>query len=462
MLIRFAVENFLSFKEMTEFHMTAGKVTRHKNHIALCNGKRILKGAFVFGANAGGKTNLIRAIDFAKSVIEDGLDNTNCDKKYFRIDNTCKTKPSVFQFDIFSNGHFYSYGFAISLINKSIDEEWLYLIDDQEECIFLRTKEENDGTCQVYSDLKFSSAKSEARFDFYSDDICNPKMAQTLFLSDVAMRSPDDETEYQPFRDVIEWFAQLTIIFPNSQYGGISRLLADPVERSRLESLLNYFDTGIDKIEQKEIAFEKAFYDVPDHILEKLKTDMEKRLKGNNISATVDGANSHFQVNYRDGELVASRVLTNHGNDDDLFDYTDESDGTQRLFDLIPIYECVVQNKVIIVDELDRSLHTKAVQEFINHFYSFAENHYSQLIATTHDSNIMDLNHVRQDEIWFIERQSDHSSKVYSLNQFNARFDKRIEKDYLIGRYGGIPVFKQLALEPIQTEEGDFDASSCQ
>jgi len=137
MLIRFAVENFLSFKELTEFNMTAGKMTRHKDHIAVCNGKRILKGAYVFGANAGGKSNLIRAIAFAKSIIEDGLENTNCDKKYFRIDNSCKQKPSVFQFDIYSNGHFYSYGFAVSLISQRIEEEWLYQIDAGDKCIFL-------------------------------------------------------------------------------------------------------------------------------------------------------------------------------------------------------------------------------------------------------------------------------------------------------------------------------------
>ena len=76
MLIRFAVENFLSFKEMAEFSMIAGKVTRHSNHIAICNHKRVLKGAFVFGANASGKTNLIRAVDFARDIITQGLEST--------------------------------------------------------------------------------------------------------------------------------------------------------------------------------------------------------------------------------------------------------------------------------------------------------------------------------------------------------------------------------------------------
>lgn len=462
MLIRFAVENFLSFKDMTEFHMTAGKVIRHKDHIALCNGKRILKGAYIFGANAGGKTNLVRAIAFAQNVIEEGLENTNCDKKYFRIANEYRIKPSVFQFDIFSNGHFYSYGFAISLLDKTIEEEWLYLIDGEEECIFLRTKEDNNGVCQVFSDVQFDNATSQARFNIYSEDICKPKMAQTLFLCDIAMRSSDDESEYQPYHDVTKWFSQLTIIFPDTRYGGIGKLVSDADERTRFERLLNYFDTGIDAIESKEIEFKEAFYGVSDSVLEKIKADMEKRLKKDGTTATVTGPDSNFNVNYKDGELIASRILANHGNEEDLFEYMDESDGTQRLFDLIPIYKSILQDKVIIVDELDRSLHTKAVQEFIRHFYTFAANHYSQLIATTHDSNIMDLNLVRQDEIWFIERQSDHSSRLFSLNKFNARFDKRVDKDYLLGRYGGIPVFRQLAIEIPETDEEDCNANSCQ
>lgn len=86
MLVRFSVENFLSFKNLTEFSMVAGKMTRHSGHIAVCNHKRLLKGAFIFGANASGKTNLIRAISFARNIVLNGIERTNCDKKFFRID----------------------------------------------------------------------------------------------------------------------------------------------------------------------------------------------------------------------------------------------------------------------------------------------------------------------------------------------------------------------------------------
>lgn len=462
MLIRFSVENFLSFKELTEFSMVAGKMTRHRGHIAICNNKRLLKGAFIFGANASGKTNLIRAIAFARNIVLNGIENTNCDKKYFRIDGNCKNRPGVFQFDIFSQGHFYSYGFAISYTTASLEEEWLYQIDDPEKefCVFLRSRNENDDSFTISSDIIFSDYRQKTRFSVYTDDISSSKMKQTLFLSDIVMRSPEDSSEYQPFRDVINWFEKLVVVFPDSKYGGITQLLDNNNEKTRLETLLSYFDTGIISVSKKEMEFDKIFSMLPDSVIDSIKVDIAKELKENEQSAFVQHNDSLVEIKNVGGSLVTYEVVSNHGNDSDLFEYSDESDGTQRLFDLIPLFQKLVLNCVVLIDELDRSLHTKAAQEFINYFYSLTEGDASQLIVTTHDSNIMDLDFVRQDEIWFIERQSDHSSRIYSLNKYKARFDKKVEKDYLLGRYGAIPIFRQVVLEPNVLEEGEQGAET--
>lgn len=447
MLIRFAVENFLSFKDLTEFSMIAGKITRHNNHIVTKKGKRILKGAYVFGANASGKSNLIRAIEFAKDIVTEGLENINCDKKYFRLQHINRAQPGVFQFDFYSGGQFYSYGFAISYLTSSIEEEWLYRIEDKDFCVFLRSKQENKNSFIVTSDIKFKKKSQQDRFAVYIEDIASPKMEKTLFLSDIVMRSPDNETEYKPFRDAMSWFERLVIVFPESKYGGITQLLYNDDERTRLENLLNYFDTGINTVLKKELEFDKAFSILPERIIDSIKTKMIKQLKKPGQSAFVQQDSSLIEIKNVNGTLLAYEVVSNHGNDEDLFEYSDESDGTQRLFDLIPLYQKALKNAVIIVDELDRSLHTKAAQEFIKYFYSLTEQTSSQLIVTTHDSNIMDLDFIRQDEIWFIERQEDSSSKLYSLNKFKVRFDKKAEKDYLLGRYGALPIFRQFALE---------------
>ena len=107
----------------------------------------------------------------------------------------------------------------------------------------------------------------------------------------------------------------------------------------------------------------------------------------------------------------------------------------------------------ILIDEIDRSLHTNLTRKFLELFYEVVEDRDCQLIATTHDSNLLDLELLRQDEIWFVERQDDHSSKVFSLNKFKERFDKKIDKEYLIGRYGAIPIFDDnFVLEEIYEE----------
>lgn len=451
MLIRFAVENHLSFKDMTEFNMSAGKITRHSDHVAEKNGKRILKGGFIFGANASGKTNFIRAISFAKKIVTKGLSNVSCDKKYFRIESSCKNRPGIFQFDIFSGNHFYSYGFAMSYTNINIEEEWLYQVDEGDKCIFLRSKSEN-GEIEFSSDITFSTASQQERFNVYSDDIKNPKMEKTLFLSDVLLRSPDDK-EYQPFRDVMEWFQKLIIVFPDSKYGGITQLMEDDSIRKELSLLLEYFDTGIKSVNSIEKNIDKIFANIPKSMMESLKLDIFKELSEQTKGALIQRGDSLIEVNLRDEDLYASEIVTNHGNDNDLFEFEDESDGTKRLFDLIPLYQHVRRGHVIIIDELDRSLHTKATLEFIKYFYKVTLNCPAQLIATTHDSNIMDLDFLRQDEVWFVERQEDHSSHIFSLNKFKTRFDKKIEKDYLLGRYGAIPIFNQLLLDEV--EEGD-------
>lgn len=456
MLIRFAVENFLSFRDMTEFNMSAGKVIKHGDHVAIQRGKRILKGSFLFGANAAGKSNLVYAIDFASDIITKGLNNVSCDKKYFRIDPAYKVKPGVFQFDISSNGHFYSYGFAISYPTATVEEEWLYQIDDTEICVFLRHKSEDGQSVAVDSDIPFSGE----RFKIYSEDIATPKMNQTLFLSDIVLRSPDDEPEYQAFRDVVDWFNKLIVIFPHSTYGGIMRLLDDDNRRTQLSGLLEHFDTGIISVSKQEGDIEKIFSGFPGKSFEAFKARLIEDLKDKeeNMRDLVSYDDSLVEVRYSDGSLHASRVSTNHGNENDLFEFSDESDGTRRLFDLIPIFQAVLRGQTIIVDELDRSLHTKATQEFIRYFYEITAGVSAQLIVTTQDSNIMDLDFVRQDEIWFVERQADHSSKLYSLNQFKARFDKKVEKDYLLGRYGAIPVFKQFpSMDPDDVPEEDTD-----
>lgn len=451
MLIRYAVSNFMSFKDQTIFSMAAGKATHHRDHIINCKGKRILKGGFIFGLNAGGKSNLIRSILFAQNIVLKGLNRVNCEKKYFRIDPEYKKKPGTFQFDIFSNGVYYSYGFSVSYSRRVIVEEWLYRLKDsgQDLCIFHLKRDSNDIT-DIDSRLEFRNKEDQKRFDVYCMDIKAPKMADSLFLSDTALRSSDSKS-FEDFLNVYDWFNKLFVLFPSSHFKKINYLAKRDEIRKFLAKYLNHFDTGIEQLETREIPLTRLLNGVPEknrqELLSEIEDTLSKNKSDNKISFLNNRNGDSMLIEKKEDGLFATRLVADHGNAEDLFDLSEESDGTQRLYDLIPLYTKARDHSVIIIDELDRSFHSKLTIEFIHLFYKKSgndETNYSQLIATTQDSSVLNLKYLRQDEIWFVERAADHSSHLYSLNKFKTRFDKDVQKAYLIGRYGAVPVFSQM------------------
>ena len=437
MLIRFSVENYRSFYERQIFSMAAGKYSKHKEHLITTNGKRLLKGGLIFGANASGKSNLIEAAWFGKSIVFKGIKNSSMVNRHFRIDPSAIIRPGVLQYDFVINGHIYSYGFAFSYKDCSFVAEWLYLCDDNKEiCIFDRVVGE-----KVSTELNFKNEQNKQIFNIYADGVND----QTSFLWEICSHKLSENEDFISFFDVLEWFYSLVFIFPDSEFSSIGQFYKGG-ENDSFGRLLHYFDTGIESI----VTDVKPLEDVLTFLPEKIKNDVMHDIqedfdeKNNDVASAVEvtiGGKRFSFSKKEDGTIVGSQLTMNHGNDVDLFDLVDESDGTRRLFDLIPIYQKGKENCVIFVDELDRSFHTKLTVEFLRKFFEKTEGKSSQLIVTLHDSNVMNLNFFRQDEIWFVERQGNHSSEIYSLNKFKERFDSSVSKDYLLGRYGSIPVF---------------------
>lgn len=436
MLIRFAVENFLSFKDKQIFSMVAAKHTRHHEHIADIEGRRILKGSFLFGANASGKSNFIKAVGFAKRIIYSGL--SGVDRKYFRLDPSCASKPGSFQFDIFSNGSFYSYGFAFSYVDNTIISEWLYKVTGTSElCIFERVFE--SGRTEINTDAKYSE-DNRYRFRIYGEDV---KRGRT-FLQEIAEKEIINSYEFRAFKDVWNWFGNLVVIFPDMHLG--PSVLRDLASDDRFHQLLQSLDTGIKSISIQEQSLDKILNDAPDEVRENFLNNLKRMLKRDGKKgANVIIGDDLYSFEMKDNELVALKQLMNHGNPSELFSFDDESDGTRRLFDLLPFVTNIHGSGVILIDEIDRSFHTKLIIRFIELFFANTKILEIQLIATLHDVNVMDLDLVRQDEIWFIYRDEDTgASNMYSLNKFQIRFDKKVIKDYLLGRFGSIPVLGQL------------------
>ena len=274
-------------------------------------------------------------------------------------------------------------------------------------------------------------------------------MRKELFIRDVAKRVGNTTEFGRDAAAVLRWFSNLLVIFPETRYSGVPSFMVDRKKNDAFAHLLAHFDTGIESLVDEEMDVEKFWERVPPDIREKLKADVIRDLtsgKGNPL-VTVNDGRSTYMFAYNQGRITVRKTSEDHGNRNELFERSEESDGTNRLFDLIPLYENWRNGRVVVIDEIDRSLHTKATLEFVRLFLDDPASRKAQLIATTHDGGLLDLDVLRQDEIWFAERADDKHTSLYSLLKFKARFDKDIRKDYLLGRYGALPIFEWLDRE---------------
>ena len=458
MLVGFAVSNYKSFKDEQRISFEASKITRHKAHVAIKRNKRILKSGLIFGANAGGKSNLVKAIRFSREIVLRGLDKVNLSKSHFRIEGDMYKQPGIFEYRIIVGDFEYSYGIAISYLDKTILSEWLIRIENSGKEIYLFNREVDDNNVShAESEAEYTSTEEKFKMDFYlegfSENMSEAYKRKTI-LSDIALRANEKTGIFAEIRKVYEWFEDIIILFPSSKYNGLNEVAADKDKKMFFSSIMSYFDTGIESVEgeSQQMDFDKILDNIPRDEAEKIKIDISNAANEHPIMFKVD--EPVFQLRKdENGNIVYNKLMLNHGNASDMFDYNDESDGTKRLLKVIPLFYENRRVSMILIDEIDRSLHTNLTRKFLELFYEVVEDRDCQLIATTRDSNLLDLELLRQDEIWFVERQDDHSSKVFSLNKFKERFDKKIDKEYLIGRYGAIPIFDDnFVLEEIYEE----------
>lgn len=437
MLIRFNVENFLSFNEKTEFSLIANKERRLPSHIVKGDGINILKSSVIYGANASGKSNLVKAIDFSRKVITKGIEKLNPVNHHFRLNKDNLNKPSIFNFEIKSGDKYYSYGFAAQLNELKIIEEWLYEIGSKKEKKIFERVINGLGKHEIEIGIQLST-KAKKRFDVYKEDFQNSD--SLLFLSEMNRKSIDDFPEVVEFIDVFNWFdKKLTVLKPDSKFAGLNFIGDDNEMSKTFNSFLNVFQTGINNVTSEEIDLDS--FDIP----KKIKEDLTKNIeKAKTIIFEINGITYSLkknEINEYKIKKIGLEHLTDEGNSI-VFDIEDESDGTQRLFDFIPaIHELSKTDSIFIIDELDRSLHSKLTFGIFELFLKLTKNNESQLVATSHESLLLDLELLRRDEIWFVEKEK-NQSRLYSLDEFKVRTDKIVSKDYLLGRYGAIPIFK--------------------
>ena len=429
MLIGFKVKNFRSFDELQHFSMLAGKVRNNENHIIETNNKKILKFSGLFGANGSGKSNLIIAISIIKEIFNGGV-RTLINNQFYRGKNGDPNKDSYFEYEIEIDKKLYSYGFELNFSRSELVSEWLIdMTKPTEKIIFERDLKKKE----IRSDIK-------ERNEYFNTCLKEMKNNNSdLFLLEMSRRLIMSRNNDVFFKDIINVFNflanEMIVIRPASH----KLLPLDYVDKKdKIIKYLNKMDININDIKVDDYDINSIRSRMSDVDYANFINDFEmisKKAKINSCTLRIE--NDLFLVKKDENNNFKVKSLKfMHNNSEYPFGAYDESDGTIRVLELLDIL--LTDNKVYLIDELDSSLHPLLVEGLLKLFLE--SNNTNQLIITTHELKTLDFDLIRRDEIWFAEKSEEGSTRIYSLEEFKdvARFDRKIDKAYLEGRFGAI------------------------
>lgn len=452
MLIRFSLQNFKSFDQEAELSMIPSNDLNFKRkHITNVDTVNVLRHSVIYGANASGKSNWIEGINFFQYTVKHGL--TLWSKNLFcKVRKENYTKESMFEILFSVQGHFFAYGFSAVLSEQKIHGEWLYELysDGGSHPIY-----EREISGKIVLDQRFSDSLNDDDKDkmkVYRNDFLGT--GDQLFLTFMNQNKKNSgKSPMSLFKLIFRWLTRnVVVITPDKIFSSLS-YYNDSQSLDKVNELIQKFDTGISQVEIRGSSFDEMKTILPYEVFMDLQNNVKKRiLKGEkSFRVTLRSNEVFFSVSVdSDGFITVSTLCFRHENSDFDFLFNEESDGTRRLFDLLDIILGYKRDVVYVVDELERSLHPKLTEFFLRLFMKDNMEKKSQLIFTTHEASIMDRSLFRRDEIWFVERSANSTSRLYSLDRFQDRYDNQLSKAYLEGRYGAIPV-----LSTFDCMEGD-------
>lgn len=445
MIVSFSVANFRSFLTEETFNLVASRrlAQSHQEHEVPIPGsaEKVLRTAVLYGANGAGKSNLFKALSYVKRMaLESRAKGSGTGRQAFRL-GTCAEDPSCFDLQFIADSKLYRFGFKAD--DNHIREEWLVRIDGSKERILYERITDQTGKVQVDAPGLGGAEKLQALAK-----VAGPQNQSFLATIHVTLGNSDLDDD---LRAVMDWFESgLQLIGPESSYSALGdRLATDDSFKEFAEEFLKSSSTGVDHLNvvKKEITEEELRSFIPESLVEKVLKDV------------TDDEDGVAVVNYGDGtELLIERneaaqffritIQSIHAQgqgQEVAFKLSDESDGTRRLLNLIPsLYYPRNKGAVYFIDEIDRSLHPKLVFDFLKFFLRSCQGAERQVLVTTHESNLLDLELLRRDEIWFAEKDPSAATRLYSLADFKVRNDLEIRKHYLQGRFGAIPFLGNL------------------
>ncbi|MGF7145368.1 hypothetical protein HNQ56_003809 [Anaerotaenia torta] len=442
MLVKISVENFKSFDKLAELTMiSSNKIRINGEHKLKIKNTQLLKYGVIYGANASGKTNLIEFFRFFKESVRAGIP-LEAVQMFCKNKEENKERESSFELQITVGDKFYAYGFSAVLSKRKITSEWLYELyqNGSAKCLFQREKNNRP----VLDESINLSSIEKNKFNIYADDFEGNET--TLFLTEMNRgKKYDTHSKLLFFKDVFEWIQNhISVIMPGMPLVDLEYYY-DKDSLQMINQLIETFDTGISQVKMEEITLDELSNAMPKPIFDKVMNQVKSRIEEQENSSfrmTMRSNENFFNIDVQGhNELKITTIRLHHNRSFYDFSFEEESDGTRRLFDLMDMLLNKREDVIYVVDELERSLHPKLTERFLKLFMELHKDHRMQLLFTTHESSIMDQTIFRRDEIWFIERNADNFSTIYSLDRFKERYDKVLSKAYLEGRYGAIPVF---------------------
>lgn len=422
MLIEFSVENFLSFNERVTLSLVAAPELDEpdgliENTVEAPGGIRLLKSTLVFGANASGKSNLVKAVLFARNFVLGSSKESQAGEAIavepFLLGTSSSERGSAFEFVWIADGARYRYSFSVNTSRVLVEELARARPGDVSEVELFR---------RDHSHIQVADAFPEGR------DIVSKTRDNALFLSVCAQLNGEESQK------ILAWFTNQLSLASGVQD---ERLLGFTVAHLRLGTwkqeilqLAREADLGITGISVNDVTAE---------MLRSMKipaSERERLLSGGLAAVTIQ--HRRFDAaGQPQGEVELS--------------FESESEGTKKFIALTgPLLRMLKNGVAFFLDELDARLHPRLTRAIVDLFHGDANAHGAQLIGATHETNLLDRRLVRRDQIWFTEKDARGATKLFSLAEFDLHPQKWSEREYLLGKYGGVPAIGTLITPEVE------------
>ena len=445
MIVSFSFSNFRSVAGEQTLSFVASKKFQdgHNNHSMNVPGsdEKVLRVGVLYGANGAGKSNVFKALTYVEAMATETRNkNGGTAREPFRFSKENQDLPSSFDLQFIVADKLYRFGFAVD--DERILEEWLVRVEGGREIVLYERVVSAEGKSVIKAPVARKAGKSLAALA----TIGGPQNQTFLATINATL---EEENFGDEIRAILTWFeVGLDLVSPTTSYPMLNERLAQDEDFLKFAGeFMRGASTGVYNlvVNQREVTESEIRAMMPEAIatqmLETTKpgetTVVQMPLGGDVLLERSAQDHFYFRTIQAVHEDSNGKVMP--------LNLDEESDGTQRLLDLLPaLYELHTTDAVYFIDEIDRSMHPLLVWKFLEFFLNGCGQGRSQIIVTTHESNLLDLDLLRRDEIWFAEKDPAGATRLYSLADFKIRKDLEIRKHYLQGRFGAIPFLGNL------------------